>query len=203
MEQDLVDSTWPEPLARRIGALVGMLADAHRPGTVVVPEVVRGLMPIPGIQEASLTDRDEPVDPSFPTRIAVGRGHLLNLRGPNATRPDVIQAVNLLVEALSVRLWEVPVTEPAVEPGALVAPQSDDQLEFFRSIGRHAPFFTAVHDPDGRLRWLSRTPTEKTARGDTQLSVLPEWVHPDDRRRLDDLRARLVAERREVGELDT
>jgi signal transduction histidine kinase len=202
VEQDLVDSTWPEPLARRIGSLMAALADANRPGTVVVPEVVRGLMSIPGVHEASLTDRDEPIDPPCSTRIAVGPGHLLNLRGPNAARPDVIQAVGLLAEALSVRLWEVPAAEALAEPAPSAAADPDNQLEFFRSIGRHAPFFLAVHDPDGTLRWLSRTPREKPAVGDIQLSVLPEWVHPDDRRRLADLRRQLVDDSRKVGQLD-
>jgi signal transduction histidine kinase len=202
VEQDLVDSTWPEPLARRIGSLMAVLVDATRPGTVVVPEVVRGLMSIPGIHEASLTDRDEPIDPPCATRVPVGPGHLLNLRGPNATRPDVLQAVGLLADALAVRLWEVPATEAIARSAAVTPPDTDDQLEFFRSIGRHAPMFIAVHDPDGTLRWISRVPKDKPNQNDLRLSLLPEWVHPDDRRRLLDLRARMTAESLAVGELD-
>ncbi|HEU5474193.1 MAG TPA: PAS domain-containing sensor histidine kinase [Actinophytocola sp.] len=195
MEQELVE-TWPEPLAKRIGALLATLADSALPGTVVVPEVVRGLRSVPGITGARLTERDERLD-AFPTKITIGPAHVLHLKGPNSVRPDVVQALGLLAEAMAVRLWEIGPADVVIEPAPSETPHPDDQLEFFRALGRHAPFLIAVHDPDGTARWSSRG-----APSIEGLAMAPERVHPDDRRRLAELRQQLVAESGDHAEVD-
>ncbi|MFL6142321.1 MAG: histidine kinase dimerization/phospho-acceptor domain-containing protein [Labedaea sp.] len=184
--------TWPEQVARQVGSLLATLADPDRSGRVVVHEVVRGLASLPGISEARLTARDEPAGERFHTALPIGQEHMLHLGGPDAIRPEIVQAAALVAEALAVRVRDATAAE---------GPSPADRLAFFQAIGQHAPFVIAVHDLDGKLRWQSGPAWGERLPDDEQTGISAP-VHPEDESRLSDLRWRLVAESGDIAEID-
>jgi signal transduction histidine kinase len=192
VKRETDDTSWPESVARRVGSLLATLADPDRLGRVVVHEAVRGLASLPGISEARLTARDEPAGERFHTALPIGKEHMLHLCGPNATKPEIVQAVGLVAEALAVRVRDATAAE---------GPSPADRLAFHQAIGQHAPFVIAVHDLDGKLRWQSGPTWGEQLPNDEQTGI-PAPVHPDDQNRLTALRWRLVAESGDLGEID-
>ena len=102
------DRTWPDPLARRIGELLGALADPDTPDDMAVGATVRGLTLIPGIDNARLIPLRTLDDTAGRRSLAVGQRHLLELSGPATARADVMQAADLVARALAARLRDAP-----------------------------------------------------------------------------------------------
>jgi signal transduction histidine kinase len=90
-------AAWSEGLALQIGRL---LANPK----LTVPDIVRGLVSLPGITGAQLSTVDQPEAGEL--HVAVGATHRFDLVGPGTGRPDTAQAVRLVAGVVAARLTE-------------------------------------------------------------------------------------------------
>jgi signal transduction histidine kinase len=192
------DVAWPSWLADRIAEPLRVLADTAEPNTSALDEAVRALAAIPGVTNAYLRPAAGADRLPGSVRVTAGPAHLVELTGPAALRPDVVQGAGLVAAAMSARLSRVPEPPEDLSQRRQAAPDEVD-----RTLGRNSPFVIALHEDDGTLRWLSRIPGElsgpRSAVGDL-LAGLASQIHPDDRGVLTEIRDRLVAESGDLAE---
>lgn len=100
---------WPSWLTDRIATCLRVLTDPAEPDAAVA-EAVRQLATLPGVTAAYLTPQTDPeTDPdttSGSLRILAGTAHLLELTGPAAYRPDVVQGAGLVAAAMVATLGQ-------------------------------------------------------------------------------------------------
>jgi signal transduction histidine kinase len=98
-------SGWPIWLVERTGAMLRQLADQERSDEVAIFGAVGELATLPGVLGARLVTADT-VRSRQPatTAVPVGEDHLLELSGPGVARPELMQTVQVVAQAIAGRL---------------------------------------------------------------------------------------------------